>query len=321
MTALIARSRRILSSVSLLLMAGLITSAMAHAAPGRGGRGGPSRGGGAGPSRAPSSPGRSIPQAGPGVGPGVGRVGEPGRPAAGPGPGAPGVAGPGLPGSPVGPANVGGVAGFIGAKPAATATRSAAAQGRVDSLQAALAGRTQPFTAGWYAEHPNAWQYTHPYANWWAVGGAVGLTRWLGYSVAAGATNATVTEAAATETIASDATAAADAPPSDLEWMPLGVYAAGPKGTSEAHIYLQLAVSRKGELKGNYYDAISNATQPITGSIDKDTRKATWKVGSGSQFDTTLDGLMTTPSDVTVKAGSSMQTWELVQMEQPKAAR
>lgn len=187
-------------------------------------------------------------------------------------------------------------------------------------MQAALAGRTQPFTAGWYAEHPNAWQYSHPYANWWAVGGAVGLTRWLGYPVAAGTTTATGTETAAASDAPADAAAATDAPPSDLEWMPLGVYAAGPKGTSEAHVYLQLAVSRAGELKGNYYDAVSNATQPITGSIDKDTRKATWKVGSGSQFDTTLDGLMKTPSDVSVKAGSSTQTWELVQMEQPKTA-
>lgn len=228
---------------------------------------------------------------------------------------------------PGGPANVGrvggvgGVEGFIGAKPATAATRSTAAQGRVDSMQAALAGRTQPFTAGWYAEHPNAWQYSHPYANWWAVGGAVGLTRWLGYPVAAGTTSATGTETNAATDAPADAAVATDAPPSDLEWMPLGVYAAGPKGTSDAHVYLQLAVSRTGELKGNYYDAVSNATQSITGSIDKDTREASWKVGSGSQFDTTLDGLMQTPSDVSVKAGSSSQTWELVQMEQPKTAQ
>lgn len=319
---------RLMPIGTLLLAVTLVAATTAQAAPGRGGRGGPSRGGVGGPSRAPSSPGRSVPQAGPSVGPGGGRVGGPagvGPGAVGPGAAGPGVAGPGLPGSPVGPGGprvggVGGVEGFIGAKPAAAATRSTTAQGRVTSMQAALAGRTQPFTAGWYAEHPNAWQYTHPYANWWAVGGAVALTQWLGYPVAVGTTAATGTEAAATEATTNDATAAAAAPPSDLEWMPLGVYAAGPKGTSDAHVYLQLAVSRKGELKGNYYDAVSNATQPVTGSIDKDTRKATWKVGSGSQFDTTLDALMKTPSDVTVKAGSGTQTWELVQMEQPKAA-
>ncbi|MFM8539578.1 MAG: hypothetical protein ACKOES_16145, partial [Planctomycetaceae bacterium] len=48
---------------------------------------------------------------------------------------------------------------FINAKPAgaAAATRtidSAAAKTRAQSLQASLAGRTQPFTAAWYAEHP-----------------------------------------------------------------------------------------------------------------------------------------------------------------------
>jgi hypothetical protein len=205
-----------------------------------------------------------------------------------------------------------------------------------------MEGRTQPFTPAWYSEHPDAWQYTHPHADLWAVAGVAGLTNWLGYPAAAATTTAATsttvaassatttaagTEAAATATATStdgNASSAA-APPPDLEWMPLGVYATGPKDAAQAHVYQQLAVSKQGELKGNYYDSITNTTQPVSGSIDRETRKASWKVGGkgGATFETTLDALMKTPSDVTMKSGSAEHEWELVQVQKPddKAAK
>lgn len=321
-------------AVGLAVLGMLCGPMTAAAAPGgRGGRGGAGGGRGAGPGggggavRGPSVPGRAGPGPGTGssVGPGQGRgvdggprtdIGRPveqGRPVDA--------------GRPGGPASRGSVEDFIGAKPAAKA-KSTTAQGRVDSMQAALQGRSQPFTADWYAEHPNAWRYTHPYAGLWGVAGTAGLAAWLGYSIGAGSSSAatstatTTTEGTATESSASaEATASAETPaepPADLEWMPLGVFATGPKGVEHAHIYLQLAVSRAGEIKGNYYDAVSDATQPVTGSIDRETRKATWSVGKGATFATTLEALTQTPSDVTMKTGSVTQTWELVAMEQPK---
>lgn len=113
------------------------------------------------------------------------------------------------------------------------------------------------------------------------------------------------------------ATAAASAPPADLEWLPLGVFAVAPRGTEQAHIYQQLAVSRKGELKGNSYDAV----QPISGTIDRDSRRASWKVGTGATFETTLDALLEPPSTVAMKAGTISQTWDLVRMEKPATAK
>lgn len=331
-------------SIVALALLGMLCGPVAAAPGGRGGArgGGPVGGGGRGPGgggvgagqRGPSFPGGAGPGAGGGIGPGPGQA--QGRVIdAGPRPDA---------GRPVeqsrtidgsragGPAGRGGVENFIGAKPAAKA-KSATAQGRVDSMQAALQGRTQPFTADWYAEHPGAWQYTHPYAGWWGVAGTAGLGAWLGYSIGASSSSAvatTTTTATATESTAAAASATAAAsesseasaePPADLEWMPLGVFATGPKGTADAHIYLQLAVSRKGEIKGNYYDAVSDATQVVSGAIDRETRKATWKVGKGAAFETTLDALTQTPSDVTMKTGAATQTWELVQMQQPKPAQ
>ena len=238
---------------------------------------------------------------------------------------------------------------FLKSKPAAgaaakqaadPATAKSRAESAQSSFQTAMEGRTQPFTPAWYGEHPDAWHYTHPHADLWAVTGVAGLTNWLGYPTAASATAVTSTavaaasattiaagtEAAATATATStDGNASnAAAPPPDLEWMPLGVYATGPKD-AQAHVYQQLAVSKQGELKGNYYDSITNTTQPVSGSIDRETRTASWKVGGkgGATFETTLDALMKTPSDVTMKSGGAKHEWELVQVQKPddKAAK
>ncbi len=229
------------------------------------------------------------------------------------------------------------------AKPAADrATAKSRAESAQSSFQTTMEGRTQPFTPAWYSEHPDAWQYTHPHADLWAVAGVAGLTTWLGYPATAATTTAatSTTVAAASATTAATGTEAAAAAtatstdgnasnaaalPSDLEWMPLGVYATGPKDAAQAHVYQQLAVSKQGELKGNYYDSITNTTQPVSGSIDRETRKASWKVGGkgGATFETTLDALMKTPSDVTMKSGSATHEWELVQVQKPddKAAK
>ena len=225
-----------------------------------------------------------------------------------------------------------GAAAKSAADPAAAKSRAEAAQ---SSFQTAMEGRTQPFTPAWYGEHPDAWQYTHPHADLWAVAGVASLSSWLGYpATAAGTTttavaatassstaavtaNGTTTAAAASAT--ADAGAASGSPPSDLEWMSLGVYATGPKDAAPAHVYQQLAVSKQGELKGNYYDSITDATQPVSGSIDRETRKATWKVGGkgGATFETTLDALTKTPSSVTMKSGGAAHEWELVQVQKP----
>ena len=323
---------RCLQMVVVALVAALLLAESASARPGgggggggRGGRGGATPGG-RGPGAGPSSPGRGPSSPGPG---------SPGRsPGAtprndGPGPGAPGR--PGDPRPAAGPGGPRDVDGFLGTKPKATATdaRTTAAKDRATSLQQSLAGREEPFTPSWYAEHPNAWQYTHPNAEWWAVAGTVGLSQWLGYAAIAGATSGgsstTVVEsgtaAATTEETAAEEKEQAAAPPDDLDWLPLGVFASSPEGAAQAHVYQQLAVSRKGEIKGNYYDAVSDSVQPISGRIDKESRVAAWTIGSGkgARFETTIDDLSANPCPATMTSGAREQKWELVPMEKPEA--
>lgn len=299
--------------VGIVIVASAVSS---FAAPG--GRGGPGGAGGrGGVGGGPGGAGGPGGRGGPGVGGGVGGGGGPrGMNQMGPGPGSPaGIGGPAVgrpavgPGGPAGAAKPSDVEKFLGAQPGARPNAGAA---RTAPATAAIAGRTQPFTPSWYADHPNAWRYPNASVDWWAVGSPAAVFMWLGYP-APGA-------AAATTTTAATGVAApqAVAPPADAEWLPLGVFAAGPKSAGDPHVYLQLAVSKQGEMKGNYYDAVSDATQPIAGSIDKASRRATWTVGKGATFETTLDALLKTPSDATVKSGSIKQVWQLTQVEKPQ---
>lgn len=202
--------------------------------------------------------------------------------------------------------------------------RTAASQAHVDSVRASLDGRQQPFSAGWYTDHPGAWQYTHPHADMWAAASAASLTGWLGYPVVVGtpvvAPGVAVPPAAIPPAVDPNAAANAAAPPDDQEWMPLGVFATAPQGAGEAHIFQQLAVNRQGQLQGNYYDSIANAVQPLNGKIDKDTRKVAWAVGNnGAKFQTTLDDILQPNGLLTMQTGNSKQAWTLAKMDNANA--
>lgn len=309
--------------VSAVILSAVWDVSQASARPGAGGRGagGPGRAGAAGPGVG----GRGAP----GVGaPGVGapRVGAPG--VGTPGVGAPGVGvRPGV-GTPlrgaagVGPVqNARAVDAFLGTKPVA---KSAVASQRATQLKTSLNGIEQPFTASWYGAHPNAWRYTHPYSNVWAFAGVVGVSRWLGYPQTTenvASTTVIATENTATETESVLAGSPSKEVPADLEWMALGVYAAAPEGTQQANTFIQLDVGRDGTLRGNYFDAITDQSLPIVGTIAKDSRKASWTVGeskSAMRFETTLDNLMAESSQgVVLSSTGRQQTWDFVRVEKP----
>ena len=44
------------------------------------------------------------------------------------------------------------------------------------------------------------------------------------------------------------------------------------------HIF-QLAVNKKGVIRGNYYDAVTDTTSEVYGSVDQKTQRAAWTVG------------------------------------------
>jgi hypothetical protein len=158
----------------------------------------------------------------------------------------------------------------------------------------------------WYAKHFEAWW---PGGWWGGFGWGVGagllagtawgdLAAWGGYapvpvSYAYGSTvcygaNGVVVQGSpaisAADYAAQAATLAAAGGPAaaiakDDEWRSLGVFAIARAEEATPGTFLSLAIDRAGLLRGTSYDAVSDATQQVTGKVDKQTQRAAWTVG------------------------------------------
>lgn len=197
-------------------------------------------------------------------------------------------------------------------------------QGAVNDFQSG----PQPFTAAWYADHPTAWQSTHPHADAWAAATATGVGAWLGWAAydanddGSGVTYYTsnVYEEPADDgdddvSDDEDSTSqSADTQQQAGDWLQLGVYAVASTNGEPASRYLQLAVNRQGEIRGVYYDAISGASQNLTGRIDESTQVAQWSPDSNPQttFRTKLSELTQSSGTVEVTQPAGQQRWRIV---------
>jgi hypothetical protein len=202
-------------------------------------------------------------------------------------------------------------------------------QGRVSQLQTNFKSGAEPFTASWWADHPQAWRYTHPHADAWAVATLGGLGAWLGiaaledepYNVY---TSETTDEEAADVADQTEQTAANE-PAQDVgDFLPLGVFALAPAGAADASGLVQLAVDKQGELRGNYYDVLSGEDAAITGTIDKQTQQAAFKVGTSGnvQLEATLASLTQPQANVTVRfADGQTRDWTLARFDEAAASQ
>ncbi|MEX0676226.1 MAG: hypothetical protein WD063_04085 [Pirellulales bacterium] len=241
----------------------------------------------------------------------------PGRPGGGARPG--GLrSGPIRPGGQIGQqgfGNLGGKLQPLGGGNVAGNLKNGNFQNKVSQLKTNFTSANQPFTPAWYADHPRAWQYTHPHADAWAVATFGAAATWLGLTAASGGT---VYTAETEGDQAQDDENAVDTSAGDF--LPLGVFALAPKSEKDASALVQLAVNKQGELRGNYYDVVTGKDQAVAGKLDKQTQRATFKVFSGGSvsFETTLASL--TQSTGSVKLvfdnGPSRQ-WTLARFDSP----
>ena len=200
----------------------------------------------------------------------------------------------------------------------------ATAQSWVGNLQ----NGPQPFSAAWYADHPNAWQYTHPHADAWAVASVATATAWLGWGAVDGGNGGSTTTVYVEQAPAEPTLADAPATPPNAEtapttpagdWLPLGVFALSrPEGSGRQVV--QLAVNRAGDVQGVYYDEFLGATVNVVGAVDRATQLVSWSPESNRQtvFTVSLVGLTSpeAPVDVTTPAGG--ETWLAVRLEAPQ---
>ena len=149
---------------------------------------------------------------------------------------------------------------------------------------------------------------------------------WVGKRASSSPAAAPIWSAGRSATPASpDATAtepaAATEVPSDVEWLPLGVFNVAPEAAGKSSTFLQLSVNREGVIKGTFYDATTDSTTPVGGAIDKATRVASWRVGAkGASFETSLDGLVAESCTATVQTpGGESQRWFMVHVSKPSA--
>lgn len=202
-----------------------------------------------------------------------------------------------------------------------------------------------PFTAGWYADHPQAWQDTHPHADAWAAASFGATAAWIGATTFDGATSYADPYAETADAMTDDSTAlttesttanesdptaetiqpgtavAANPtdPATDGQWLSLGVYALEPPQSAEKEV-MQLSVSKSGDIRGVYYNADDSSAENIAGQINRRTQVATWHVVSTPelQFSTSLKTLTSPTGNVTATSpDGQQQTWLTARLQQP----
>lgn len=187
---------------------------------------------------------------------------------------------------------------------------------------------TAAFTAAWYAGHPAAWRPPQP-VDVWATTDAAGLDAWLGQSVrAAAATSADAAAVATADAVAPDGTRSVLVLPAGHDepagtagagWLPLGVFAVSAEADARSHSLQQLAVDRGARIRGTFYDALSDTVQPVSGTIHRETRTASWTVGaSGSRFEAPLEAFTNPPQTVSITSGgTTTRGWKLTRIAKP----
>jgi hypothetical protein len=110
----------------------------------------------------------------------------------------------------------------------------------------------------------------------------------------------------------------------DEEWLPLGVFAMVQGEQVAGNDLLQLAVNKAGVIRGNYYNALSDTTLPVYGSVDKKTQRAAWTVGDRKEpvFEAGIANLTRPETTMLVHFSKDRtQQWTLVRINQSAAPK
>lgn len=64
------------------------------------------------------------------------------------------------------------------------------------------------------------------------------------------------------------------------EWMPLGVFAVAKSGESiaPANMFVQLALNKRGEIAGTFYNTTTDQVYELEGLVDQASQRAAWKI-------------------------------------------
>ena len=108
----------------------------------------------------------------------------------------------------------------------------------------------------------------------------------------------------------------------DIEWMPLGVFALVHEDGGEPTFYMQLQIAKDGTISGTYANTAKDTSETIQGSVDKESQRAAWTVGSNTNtvIETGLYNLTKDEAPALIHFGTEKtQEWLLVRMDDPDA--
>ena len=196
------------------------------------------------------------------------------------------------------------------------------------------------YSSGWYARNPNAWRAAGlSTAAIWTAASWNSLRSYWGPTYVAepiyydygntivyeGDTVYNGTEPIATsdeyyEEASQIAVAGAAEANDDEEWMSLGVWAMVQGDETESNNIIQLAVNRDGIIRGNHYNALTDKTEPLQGSVDKKSQRAAWTIGENSSVisETGISNLTGDETEMLIHYGKDRtDQWTLVRLEEP----
>jgi hypothetical protein len=114
--------------------------------------------------------------------------------------------------------------------------------------------------------------------------------------------------------------AIAEAPVTEENWKPLGVWALVQEDKGDAFMFFQLSVNKSGVISGAYTNVISGEKLPIAGQVDRKTQRAAWHIGDEKEkvFEAGMTNLTQEQASCLVHLGNGqMQNWLLVRMPEP----
>jgi len=196
------------------------------------------------------------------------------------------------------------------------------------------------FSPRWYARYPGAW-----FAAGWVAGTPWRAATWGTVSSYAGYSYEPVyydygsnivyqdnsvyidgEKAGSTDEYVEKATQIASTgkeakPEKNEDFMPLGVFALVQGEEQTAYHIFQLALSKKGVIRGTYYNAVTDSTETVYGSVDAKTQRAAWTVGDRKSpvYEAGIANLTRDETTVLIHySKEKTQQWTLVRIEQPK---
>lgn len=105
------------------------------------------------------------------------------------------------------------------------------------------------------------------------------------------------------------------------DWKSLGVFSLTQGDQTDSTMMFQLAVNKKGAVRGNYYNALTKECKTVSGAVDKKNMRLAFEVSGNKSvvYDTGLANLLQPQSPILVHfSKTNTEQWNMVRLDPPK---